>query len=932
MTDNTRRALIAFVFKLIFALSVASASAQVAPSAQEFLDRLDKHSGAVSKLDAQIAAARAKSAKQFELLINARKRAIGAESWSGPFNPSPRITETEVAAVRKKKDGYLAQAARWTASANDLDSRKEREYGNNPNQLETAIAIIKRRRESAKHFRSLADAVTIPKAETEAAYNEKVRLQKAMHRQYQAKRWDLETRADRHPHVKAMLGFYQEAQKNYERLVEERRKLSLAKVAMYEVLLLGDKGIEAVTPPFLKSVKVESDDGKLAYSAAWKSDLQSQNLQSFSRIVSYLDGLKKLRALLNKQNKELQAEANKQSGNYRIIVDKADFIENFDLVMEVMISGMEIGGFVADPYGTAEAVLGGLKRIVQTLISQDPGDLGEMKPEELFTLMRASLKWDPKEYSSLPELAKHITIDNKKFVPSAPLHTDLVRNSLKGADLNLLYRTMVVPQADFSLEGAVERVLTDHWIYLEAAFMEGIKYAYIRNGLADRFLKANPSTPARALLGFMHDLRVSIQKESNRVLMINAATALIKNAYIYRAISYRRWLLKQITEIELAIELEELPSAVEGIQAERRELKTLHERELGAGKYRLQLEFSRSALLSSVQLGELALNIGPNRATPSKLSTIPFELVEKDFSENGVTSFGLLVSATALGNEKLALDRNPSTFAFPDERAPTGLQWLGYEPGGDSNHKLLLWNQDDQASSKGFNLSGYWEGRYDWKNTGTWFDGIQMCIRQNDKELSGKWTWSGGNKYGSLEANVVTEGNGIHLDHTFQSTDCQGYGSLKIGDNGKFLFGPYYCHGAEGTWELTWKNRSCSEDSRTIETTYPINVTCDASGLECNTTYDIEIHTQGVLRAKYFVPKEHCGLIKVRFIIDDEEKLTSEILGYGGRKPVATKIFDFGPSKAGKHVVRLQAIGQKDGCIDQKLATWGGKVVIWTSK
>jgi len=117
-----------------------------------------------------------------------------------------------------------------------------------------------------------------------------------------------------------------------------------------------------------------------------------------------------------------------------------------------------------------------------------------------------------------------------------------------------------------------------------------------------------------------------------------------------------------------------------------------------------------------------------------------------------------------------------------------------------------------------------------------------------------------------------------------------------------------------------------------VERTFPVQSGCQGDGLVCEPPYELAVETRGLLQVRFDVSSIHCGPIRMRVGLDGDTRHTSEPLGYGGREPVSTEVFDLGPVEPGPHTVQLQAIGVPEGCIADHLGSWAGSVTVWTSK
>lgn len=103
----------------------------------------------------------------------------------------------------------------------------------------------------------------------------------------------------------------------------------------------------------------------------------------------------------------------------------------------------------------------------------------------------------------------------------------------------------------------------------------------------------------------------------------------------------------------------------------------------------------------------------------------------------------------------------------------------------------------------------------------------------------------------------------------------------------------------------------------------------------CEPPFEVDVDTLGVLRLEYTV-LGHCSSIRLHILLDDTLIQTTDWLGWPGAPapfdvlPLSV-IVDLGPI-SGAYKVGLQAEGQESGCNRGKLTSWGGRLVVTTSK
>lgn len=96
-------------------------------------------------------------------------------------------------------------------------------------------------------------------------------------------------------------------------------------------------------------------------------------------------------------------------------------------------------------------------------------------------------------------------------------------------------------------------------------------------------------------------------------------------------------------------------------------------------------------------------------------------------------------------------------------------------------------------------LSGYWDSRYNWMDSG-WVSDMGVCLRKDGIGYSGNHFWANGTKSGTV---TTTSFEGSHLEYNYSGSDCTGSGYFDIASDGQSMTGQYQCAGDVGIWDLS---------------------------------------------------------------------------------------------------------------------------------
>lgn len=108
-------------------------------------------------------------------------------------------------------------------------------------------------------------------------------------------------------------------------------------------------------------------------------------------------------------------------------------------------------------------------------------------------------------------------------------------------------------------------------------------------------------------------------------------------------------------------------------------------------------------------------------------------------------------------------------------------------------------------------------------------------------------------------------------------------------------------------------------------------IICKSKGQRCTPAFSTQIDTGSRLQVRYFVSNRHCSSIRAHISVDGTLKATTPFLGWpGGPPPLDTGLVDLGAVSPGRHVLSIQAEGQRGGCNRGELHSWGGRATVVT--